>query len=88
MRSRSLAMRMVDTIWRRSTATGWRVAMVEMAFSSMLCCRRSMAASPAITCWASWTSPANSAFAASASEASARCAMSPTSSSNASRSAS
>src|SRR5436190_11551501 len=51
------------------------------AFSSMPCCRRSMAASAAITRWASWTSPPNSAFAASRSEASARLAMSPTSSS-------
>ena len=49
MRSRSLATRSAPTISRRSTAIGWRRAMVRMAFSSISRCSASICASAAIT---------------------------------------
>ena len=44
MRSRSLATRSAPTISRRSTAIGWRRAMVSTALSSISCCSASIAA--------------------------------------------
>ena len=49
MRSRSLATRSAPTISRRSTAIGWRRAMVRIAFSSISRCSASIVASAAIT---------------------------------------
>src|SRR3954468_8366786 len=49
IRSRSVATRMAPTISRKSTAIGWRRAMVSTARSSMTCCRRSISASDATT---------------------------------------
>ena len=49
MRSRSLATRSALTISRRSTAIGWRRAMVSTAFSSISRCSASMLASFATT---------------------------------------
>src|SRR5580704_6036889 len=48
-RSRSLARRSAPTISRRSTAMGWRRAMVSTALSSISCCRASTPASAATT---------------------------------------
>ncbi len=45
IRSRSLDTRIAATISRRSTAIGWRRAMVRIAFSSISRCRLSMARS-------------------------------------------
>ena len=42
-------MRSALTISRRSTAIGWRRAMVSTALSSISCCKASMAASTPIT---------------------------------------
>src|SRR5665213_2939230 len=49
IRSRSVATRMAPTISRRSTAIGWRRAMVNTARSSIMCCRLSISASAATT---------------------------------------
>src|SRR5476651_1280969 len=49
IRSRSVATRMAPTISRRSTAIGWRRAMVNTARSSITRCRLSISASAAAT---------------------------------------
>src|ERR1700712_2716419 len=56
IRSRSVATRMALTISRRSTAIGWRRAMVRTARSSITRCRLSISASAATTRWPSATS--------------------------------
>src|SRR5882757_4343304 len=56
IRSRSMATRMAPTISRRSTAIGWRRAMVNTARSSITRCRLSISASAATTRWPSGTS--------------------------------
>src|SRR6266436_1834123 len=59
--SRSVATRMAPTISRRSTAIGWRRAMVNTARSSMVRCRASISVSAATTRWPSATSRRTSA---------------------------
>ena len=49
MRSRSLASRNAPTISRKSTAIGWRRAIVSTAFSSISRCKASILASAAVT---------------------------------------
>src|SRR6266849_2896358 len=61
IRSRSVATRMAPTISRRSTAIGWRRAMVNTARSSMVRCRVSISVSAATTRWPSATSRRTSA---------------------------
>src|SRR5882724_1185969 len=56
MRSRSFETRSAPTISRRSTAIGWRRAMVRMARSSISRCRLSMVGSSETTRWASLAS--------------------------------
>src|SRR6185295_1844629 len=66
MRSRSFATRSAPTTSRRSTAIGWRRAMVSTAFSSISCCSLSTATSLATTRWARSASRSASASTASA----------------------
>src|SRR5271169_631806 len=56
IRSRSVATRIAPTISRKSTAIGWRRAMVSTARSSITCCRLSISASAATTRLPSTTS--------------------------------
>src|SRR6202171_2527423 len=56
IRSMSVAPRMAPTISRKSTAIGWRRAMVNTARSSITRCRPSISASAATTRWPSATS--------------------------------
>src|SRR3954463_6082393 len=61
IRSRSTATRMALTISRRSTAIGWRRAMVSTARSSMRCCSRAISTSAGTTRLDSATSRRTSA---------------------------
>src|SRR5581483_1424985 len=56
IRSRSVATRIAPTISRKSTAIGWRRAMVSTACSSILFCSASISTSVATTRWPSATS--------------------------------
>src|ERR1700688_3966826 len=56
IRSRSVATRMAPTISRKSTAIGWRLAMVNTARSSMMRCSLSISGAAATTRWPSATS--------------------------------
>src|SRR5437016_2259686 len=66
IRSRSLETRSEPTMSRRSTAIGWRRAMVRMTFSSISRCKASIEGSSALTRLASSTSRLASAITASA----------------------
>src|SRR6202790_4772106 len=79
IRSRSVATRMEPTISRRSTAIGWRRAMVNIARSSITRCRLSISASAATTRWPSATSRRVSASTESTIMRSARPPISATS---------
>src|SRR5215468_1500463 len=79
IRSRSVATRMALTISRRSTAIGWRRAMVSTARSSMVRCRVSISMSLATTRWPSATSRRISASTESVIMRSARPPISATS---------
>src|SRR5229473_784137 len=79
IRSRSVATRMAPTISRRSTAIGWRRAMVKTARSSMVRCRLSISLSAATTRWPSATSRRTSASTESTIMRSARPPISATS---------
>src|SRR6202790_4693375 len=79
IRSRSVATRMAPTISRRSTAIGWRRAMVSTARSSITRCRLSISASAAATRWPSATSRRISASTESTIMRSARPPISATS---------
>src|SRR5450830_86892 len=78
MRSRSLARRKAPTISRKSTAIGWRRAMVSTAFSSISCCSLSILASAAVIRCASVLSRLVSASTESATCFSARPPISAT----------
>src|SRR5882724_10270341 len=79
IRSRSVATRMAPTISRRSTAIGWRRAMVNTARSSIVRCRLSISVSEATTRWPSATSRRTSASTESTIMRSARPPISATS---------
>src|SRR6266567_9340657 len=82
----SAATRMAPTISRRSTAIGWRRAMVSTARSSITYCRLSISASAATTRWPSMTSRRISASTDSTIMRSARPPISATSRVNSCRS--
>src|SRR5712675_1873890 len=86
IRSRSVATRMALTISRRSTAIGWRRAMVSTARSSITRCGLSISASAATTRWPSTTSRRISASTDSTIMRSARPPISATSRVNSCRS--
>src|SRR5712672_3732778 len=86
IRSRSVATRMAPTISRRSTAIGWRRAMVKTARSSITRCRPSISASATTTRWPSATSRRISASTESTIMRSARPPISATSRVNSCRS--
>src|SRR6195952_1734166 len=86
IRSRSVATRMAPMISRRSTAIGWRRAMVNTARSSITCCRLSISASAAATRLPSATSRRISASTDSTIMRSARPPISATSRVNSCRS--
>src|SRR5262249_22256402 len=88
IRSRSFDTRKEPTMSRRSTAMGWRRAMVRMAFSSIVRCRLSTDGSSAITFCASSTSRRASAMTESAISFSARPPISATMRESSPRSAS
>src|SRR5262249_35816290 len=88
MRSRSFDTRNEPTMSRRSTAIGWRRAMVRIAFSSIARCRLSTDGSSAITFCASSTSRRPSAITESAISFSARPPISATMRESSPRSAS
>src|SRR6202166_2321943 len=79
IRSRSVATRMAPTISRKSTAIGWRLAMVSTARSSITRCRWSISESAATTFWPSPTSRRTSASTESTIMRSARPPISATS---------
>src|SRR6202035_1560165 len=86
IRSRSVATRMAPTISRKSTAIGWRRAMVDTARSSIRRCKLSISASAATTRWPSATSRRISASTDSTIMRSARPPISATSRVNSCRS--
>src|ERR1019366_7599015 len=86
IRSRSMATRMAPTISRRSTAIGWRRAMMSTARSSMTYCKLSISASAATTRLPSTTSRRISASTDSTIMRSARPPISATSRVNSCRS--
>src|SRR5713226_868992 len=86
IRSRSVATRMAPTISRKSTAIGWRRAIVSTARSSITRCRLSISASAAATRWPSATSRRISASTDSTIMRSARPPISATSRVNSCRS--
>src|SRR3954453_22488501 len=78
IRSRSFETRSAATISRKSTAIGWRRAMVRTAFSSISCCNASMVGSAATPRKAKLASRRVSAWIASAISRSARPPISAT----------
>src|SRR6202158_1096053 len=86
IRGRSVSTRMAPTISRKSTAIGWRRAMVSTARSSITRCRRSISASAATTRWPSTTSQRSTASTDSTIMRSARPPISATSRVNSCRS--